>query len=74
MAVAQVLGPAPTGVQTLFDALCAHLRERRVLLVLDNLEHLLSEAVVVANLLAACPGLVVLATSREPLRLRGERE
>jgi predicted ATPase/transcriptional regulator with XRE-family HTH domain len=74
LAVAQALGVASAGKQTQFDALCAWLHERRVLLVLDNFEHLLSEAVVVANLLLACPGLVVLATSREPLRLRGERE
>ena len=44
------------------------------LLVLDNLEHLLDGVVVVAELLAACPTLVVLATSRAALRLRGEHE
>ncbi len=44
------------------------------LLVLDNLEHLLSGVVAVSDLLAACPTLVVLATSRERLRLQGEFE
>jgi predicted ATPase len=43
------------------------------LLILDNCEHLLAAAPVVADLLAASPGLAVLTTSRERLRLRGER-
>ncbi len=55
LAVAQVLG-VKTGTQTPYEALCDWLRERRVLLVLDNFEHLLGEAVTVANLLLACPG------------------
>lgn len=52
----------------------ARLREKRLLLVLDNFEHLLKAAPEVAGLLEACPGLVVLATSRAPLRVRGEQE
>jgi predicted ATPase/DNA-binding SARP family transcriptional activator/Tfp pilus assembly protein PilF len=44
------------------------------LLVLDNLEHLLSGVVAIAELLARCPDLVVLATSRERLRLQGEHD
>jgi hypothetical protein len=39
----------------------------------DNFEHLLAGAAILSRLLAACPGLRVLATSREPLRLRGEQ-
>ena len=50
------------------------LRTRRLLLVLDNLEHLPAAALWVADLLAACPGVTVLATSRSPLRLLGEGE
>jgi predicted ATPase len=46
----------------------------RVLLVLDNFEHLLPAAAVVNELLAAAPGLKVLATSRSLLRVRGEHE
>jgi non-specific serine/threonine protein kinase len=46
--------------------------ERRMLLVLDNFEHLLTGASLVVDLLTACPGLTVLATSREVLRLSGE--
>ncbi|MDP9375700.1 MAG: tetratricopeptide repeat protein, partial [Chloroflexota bacterium] len=47
---------------------------RRLLLVLDNCEHLLPALPLAASLLAASPGLKVLATSRERLHLRGERE
>jgi predicted ATPase/DNA-binding SARP family transcriptional activator len=56
------------------QALDDHLRPRRLLLVLDNFEHLLPAAMVVAELLDAAPGLTVLATSRVPLRLSGEQE
>jgi len=50
------------------------LRERRMLLVLDNFEHLLAAAPQIGELLAAAPDLKVLATSREPLHLYGEQE
>jgi predicted ATPase/class 3 adenylate cyclase len=56
------------------EAVTAHLAERRALLVLDNLEQLDGAAAVVATLLAAAPGLVVLATSRRPLHVPGEYE
>ena len=56
------------------DAVTGYLRERRALLVLDNLEQLDGAAHVVAELLAAAPGLAVLVTSRRPLHLRGEQE
>ncbi|MCU1450472.1 MAG: Adenylate/guanylate cyclase [Acidimicrobiales bacterium] len=56
------------------DALTAYLTGRRVLLVLDNCEHLLEPcADLVDDLLAGCPDLRVLATSREALGLDGER-
>src|SRR5262249_32939297 len=51
-----------------------HLRERRMLLVLDNLEQILAAAPFVGDLLAAAPRLWILATSRAPLRLAAERE
>ena len=60
--------------QSAADALRAHLREKRTLLVLDNLEHLLEAADEVVHLIGACADLVVLATSRAPLRVRGEQE
>jgi predicted ATPase/transcriptional regulator with XRE-family HTH domain len=71
--VAQALGVRPAGAESPAAALARSLRGTRLLLVLDNCEHLLPAAPLVADLLAACPGLTVLATSRESLRLRGER-
>jgi predicted ATPase/class 3 adenylate cyclase/DNA-binding winged helix-turn-helix (wHTH) protein len=56
------------------DALERFLADKRILLVLDNAEHVLSAAAdVVAGLIASCPALTVLATSRAPLNLAGER-
>ena len=49
-----------------------HLRSRELLLVLDNLEHLLGATPLLAELLAHAPGLKLLVTSRERLNLRGE--
>jgi predicted ATPase/DNA-binding CsgD family transcriptional regulator len=56
------------------EAQIAHrLRSKQLLLLLDNCEHLLpAVAVLIAPLLASCPALQVLATSRAPLRIRGE--
>jgi len=55
-------------------AVMEHLRDRRMLLVLDNLEQLDGAAGVVAALLTAAPGVVLLATSRGPLHVQGEHE
>jgi predicted ATPase/class 3 adenylate cyclase len=55
-------------------AVLEYLRRRRMLLVLDNLEQLGGAGEVVAALVAAAPGLVVLATSRGPLYIQGEHE
>ena len=73
-AIARLLGLREAEGQSAGDALHAYLRARRTLLVLDNFEHLLEAAQEVAPLIEACPGLVVLATSRAPLRMRGEQE
>lgn len=73
-AIAQPLQVAETGGQSLLDALREHLRDRRVLLVLDNFEHLLEAATLVSDLLAAASGLKVLLTSRERARLAAEHE
>jgi predicted ATPase/transcriptional regulator with XRE-family HTH domain len=54
-------------------ALIQYLRDRRVLLVLDNFEHLLDAATMVADVLTACPETMVLVTSRARLGVRGER-
>ena len=64
--------PAEPGRLTT-DRLVEALAERRLLLVLDNCEHVLVDAArLAARLLSACPALRVLATSREPLGLAGE--
>jgi predicted ATPase len=55
------------------DVLIEGLRDRRMLVVLDTCEHLLgASAGLVSALLAACPGVRILATSRQPLRVSGE--
>jgi non-specific serine/threonine protein kinase len=72
--IAQTLGLRDAGGVTHAERLIGHLRERRALLVLDNFEHLLQAAPFVAQLLAACHGVAVLATSRAPLGIRGEHE
>jgi predicted ATPase/DNA-binding SARP family transcriptional activator len=75
-----LLGPAiahaldvPEGT-SVESALEEHLRDRRVLLLLDNLEQLVPRTELVGRLLAAAPRLLVLATSRSPLRLAAEHE
>jgi hypothetical protein len=66
----------PTIAQTIGAAngLADAVADRRMLLLLDNLEQLLDAAPNVADVLARTPNLKVLATSREPLRIAGERE
>jgi predicted ATPase len=68
-AVATGLGLTTTG-----DKLITYLRARRLLLVLDNFEQVVSAAPLLAELLGAAPGVVVLVTSRVVLRLSGEHE
>jgi predicted ATPase/class 3 adenylate cyclase len=67
---------ADTITQTLGakDGLEAHIAERELLLLLDNLEQLIDYAPALASLVEACPNLCVLVTSRERLRVRGEVE
>ena len=72
-AVASALGVAEVGGKPLVEALSAHVRERRLLIVLDNCEHLIEAAAQIARqLLQASAGVGILATSREPLRIAGE--
>jgi predicted ATPase/DNA-binding XRE family transcriptional regulator len=72
-AVLRALGVANTAGRPVADALHAWLRPRKILLVLDNCEQA-PFGPFVAALLAASPGLVVLATSRAPLHVTGEQE
>ena len=55
------------------EQLCRLLRDRRTLLALDNFEHVLPAAAALADLLAECPEVTILVTSREPLHVRAER-
>ena len=73
-AIADVLAVHESAGMSIQEAVELLLRNRRFLLVLDNFEHVLPAAPVVADLLATCPGLTVLITSREPLHVRGERQ
>jgi predicted ATPase/DNA-binding XRE family transcriptional regulator len=72
--VARLLGLREAKDRTPREALHAYLREKRLLLVLDNFEHLLEAAPEVSELIEVCPDLTVLVTSRAPLRIRGEQE
>jgi predicted ATPase/class 3 adenylate cyclase len=72
--IAQTLGVREDGGQPLLESLSEFLRDRQMLLLLDNFEQVLPAAPRVTEILAACPRLKVLVTSRAVLRLRGEHE
>ena len=72
--VAQALGIREVASSSLAKQVQAFLQEKHVLLVLDNVEQVLDCASFVAALLASCPRLYILVTSRTPLRLRAEQE
>jgi predicted ATPase/DNA-binding CsgD family transcriptional regulator len=73
-AIASGLGIRDEGDLPLIERLASALRERELLLILDNFEHLLPAAPMVLELLQAAPRVTALVTSRAPLRVRGERE
>jgi len=72
--VAKTLGVAEDAALPPLERLKRYLRDRRLLLILDNFEHVLGAAVEIGELLAACSRLHVLVTSRAPLRLVAEQE
>src|SRR5215204_2442491 len=72
--IARALGVKESAEQSLIESLKNYLRDKHLLLVLDNFEQVLDGAPLVGELLGACPNLKVLATSRIPLRLYGEQE
>ena len=72
--VAHTLGIAPRPGQAAIDAIAGGLGDRRVLLVLDNMEQVIDAAGDVAALLRACAGVTVIVTSRAVLRIAGEQE
>jgi predicted ATPase len=73
-AIARALGTKDPAPQMMAASLAAAIDSRKMALVLDNFEHLLGAAPLIAAVLADCPELVILVTSRECLHLRGERE
>jgi predicted ATPase/class 3 adenylate cyclase len=72
--IAGSLGLRESVERSLEGSLAAYLRQKRLLLILDNFEQVLEGTPVVGTLLGNCPELKVLATSRIPLRLYGEQE
>jgi len=73
-ALAQVLGVKESAGQSLKLTLCAHLRTKEMLLVLDNCEHLLgSSADIVDVIVRDTPSIAIIATSREPLHVASEK-
>jgi predicted ATPase/DNA-binding XRE family transcriptional regulator len=72
--IAQTLGLREVEGTSAKEALYAYLKERRMLLVLDNLEHLLEVVPEIISLIDSSAPLKILATSRAPLRVRGEQE
>jgi predicted ATPase/DNA-binding SARP family transcriptional activator len=72
-AVAQALGVGAASDETLELNLRRHLRSRQLLLVLDNFEHVVEAAPLVARIAATAPDVKLLVTSRAPLRLSAER-
>jgi predicted ATPase/DNA-binding XRE family transcriptional regulator len=72
--VVRSLGLREAWDRPLREALRDHLREKRLLLLLDNFEHVVEAAPEVEGVIESCQNLTVLVTSRAPLRVRGERE
>jgi predicted ATPase/class 3 adenylate cyclase/Tfp pilus assembly protein PilF len=73
-AIAQMLGVKETGGQPLIDTLKTYLKEKHLLLMLDNFEQVIDAANQVSQLLSSCSNIKVVVTSRIPLRIRGEKE
>jgi predicted ATPase/class 3 adenylate cyclase len=73
-ALSQALGVTDMGTQPLLTLLKGALKDKHLLLLLDNFEQVVEAALQVADLLSACPRLKVLVTSRVVLHVRAERE
>ncbi len=71
-AIAQTLGIWEVVGQSLLDSLKIYLREKQLLLLLDNFEQIVNAAAIVADLLTTCPKLKILVTSREVLHVQAE--
>ena len=73
-AIARALGVLPEQGRSILDVVCDRLKDAELMLVLDNFEQVIDAASAVSGLLASAPGVRVIATSREALRVDGERE
>ncbi|MDQ3930311.1 MAG: tetratricopeptide repeat protein [Chloroflexota bacterium] len=73
-AIAQVLGVKQVASREMVETLGGYLSDKQLLLLLDNLEQVVSAAPVIASLLAAAPRLKLLVTSRQALHIRNEQE
>ena len=72
-AVASTLGVQEVPNRPLLETVVAYLKSKALLLIVDNCEHVITQAAIVANaLLAGCPRVRILATSREPMRAASE--
>jgi predicted ATPase len=74
VSLARAVGLAPQSAATAEAELAGALRPAQVLLVADNMEHLIEQAPLLGRLLAGAPGLHLLVTSRVPLGLYGEQQ
>ncbi len=72
--IAQRLGMVRSPTRPGLEQLTHFLRGKHLLLLLDSFEHVVDASLTVADLLASCPRLSILATSQEPLRINWERE
>jgi predicted ATPase/class 3 adenylate cyclase len=72
--IARALSLRETPGRSMRDALIDHLADKETMLILDNLEQVIDAAPDIAALLIGAPALKLLATSREPLRIAGEKE
>ncbi|MCG3118069.1 MAG: Serine/threonine-protein kinase PknD [bacterium] len=72
--IAEAFGVFENPVRSVSEGVIAHLREKNLLLLLDNFEQVVAATPVIADLLAACPQLKILVTSRTVLHLTGEQE
>ena len=72
--IAEALGVKESGTQSLVESLIEHLRDKRLLLVLDNFEQVVEAAPILAQMLAYARHLKLLVTSRSLLRLSEERD
>lgn len=72
--IASIFSLRAVGDRSLFDQVLLHLKEKKLLLILDNCEHVIGEAArIVVALVKECASIKVLATSRELLNVRGEQ-